>query len=524
MFKLNQGLKVRFGLLFLVVMLIFSGIVGAVMYQIIKKDAATAALEKVKSDLATGEELIDAWYPGDWRVEGDKLFKGMTLMNDNIAVVDQIGKLTGDTVTIFLGNTRITTNVKNENGTRAVGTTVSGEVEQRVIQQGKEYYGEANVVGTMYQTGYKPIKDQEGNTIGIWYVGASKAFELAMIKTATSSIVFTSIILAGLGILALIFFTNRLVVAPINDLISCAEDIAKGNLKTDVKDCMGGEFGRLAAAFNTMVTSLHSVMQRTSDYAHELSANGQELSAVAEEVSATMESVSATTADVTSAAQQETQHIIAAAEAVQEVYQQADSVGQSSDESFAKINNMRATVMQGANAVKSLQDKSEQIEQIVVTIGGIADQTNLLALNAAIEAARAGEHGRGFAVVADEVRQLAEESATATSEITNIIRVIQAETNDAAEVMTRGTAEIAESVSLVEGIGSDIVIIKERAEESNQLTDQIAQISEQNSENIAGLAESTEQTSNAMQQVASSAQRLGQLAEDLNGVVAEYNI
>lgn len=524
MFTKNQGLKVRFGLLFLAVMLVFSSTIAILMYNIIKEEAATAALEKVKSDLAMGEALIDTWYPGPWRMEGDKLFKGKTLINDNIEVVDEIGRLTDDTVTIFLGNTRITTNVKNPDGTRAVGTTVSETVEKVVIQQGEVYYGEANVVGTLYQTGYKPIKDQQGNIIGIWYVGASKAFEEAMIKTSMNYILMASIALAALGILALIFFTNRMVIKPINSLVDCAERIAQGDLKVKVTDKMGGEFGRLAAAFNGMAASLQQVMQRMADYAHELSANSQELSAVAEEVSATMESVAATSAELTASAQQETQDASTAAAAATSVCEKAESAEQRGQQALAKIHTMQNTVLQGANAVQSLQDKSGQIEQIVVTIGGIADQTNLLALNAAIEAARAGEHGRGFAVVAEEVRKLAEESATATREITNIIQVIRQETDGAAEMMTAGVDEILDGVKLIESVGSDVNEIKEQSDTSTQLASQISRISEQNTLNIKGLSESTEQTSTAMQQVASSAQRLGQLAEDLNSVVSEYKL
>lgn len=524
MLKQHHGLKVRFGILFLSVIIVFCGILSIIMYNVIKHEATIAILEKVKGDLASGEQLIDAWCPGPWRVEGDLLYKGDTLINDNFALVDKIGQLTGNTATIFLGNTRIATNVKNPDGSRAVGTQVSEVVEKTVLQQGQEYYGEADVVGTPYQTAYKPLLDSQGNIVGIWYVGASKAFEQAMIKSSMMYIIGGSIVIAGLGILALIFFTNRIVVKPINHIMDCADKIAQGDLRVQAADNLTGEFARLATAFNGMATSLQQMMHRMRNYSNDLAANGQELSAVAEEVSATMESVSATSHELTDAARRDSQNAATAAEAAQAVYQKAESAGQAGQQAISKINNMQATVQQGTEAVKNLRDKSGHIEQIVVTIGGIAEQTNLLALNAAIEAARAGEQGRGFAVVAEEVRKLAEESAAATKKIADIIKVIQQDTNNAAEVMIKGTEEIVEGVKLIEEIGRDIIEIQQQAQVSAQLAQQMSESSEQNSTNIQALSESTEQTSTAMQQVAASSQMLGQLADDLNNIVSQYKL
>lgn len=141
---------------------------------VIEKDA----LEKARSDLFMGMALMDAMYPGEWRVEEDKLYKGETLINNNHQLVDKIGQLTnGDTVTIFLGNTRVATNVILEDGKRAIGTQVSDEVARKVLDENQIYLGQADVVGNTYQTAYMPIHDSDGEVIGIWYVGAPDADE-----------------------------------------------------------------------------------------------------------------------------------------------------------------------------------------------------------------------------------------------------------------------------------------------------------------------------------------------------------
>ncbi|MEW6171651.1 MAG: methyl-accepting chemotaxis protein [Bacillota bacterium] len=183
--------KVKLGTKIMAVMVACFVVVVGVMFLMVQKGVVRmskdAAVQKVTGDLETGGMIIEKMYPGSWRREGDKLYKGNTLMNGNYAPVDLVAKLTGDTATIFCWDTRVATTVKKDDGSRAVGTQVSKPVFQAVLNEGKNFYGEADVVGHKYQTAYKPIKDADGKIIGIWYVGAPKSVFDQMAKEAVDT-------------------------------------------------------------------------------------------------------------------------------------------------------------------------------------------------------------------------------------------------------------------------------------------------------------------------------------------------
>ncbi len=216
----------------------------------IKIEANTAAVEKAKSNLQLAEALLDSRLPGPWAIRDGQLYKGDTLINGNNEFVDQIGFLTGDTCTIFQGPTRVATNVTRDN-IRVLGTKVSEEVGMVVLGEGKEYSGEADVAGIKYQTAYKPIKDQSGQVIGMWYVGANKQFVDKVISD-TAFRVASIYGLVLLVILIIIFvFTNSLT-HPINELVIAANRLAHGDLDTEVNVSANIEIGRLATTFEQM--------------------------------------------------------------------------------------------------------------------------------------------------------------------------------------------------------------------------------------------------------------------------------
>jgi methyl-accepting chemotaxis protein len=195
------------------------------------------------------------------------------------------------------------------------------------------------------------------------------------------------------------------------------------------------------------------------------------------------------------------------------------------------MNRIAAVVNQSAQTVKALGKSSDQIGEIIGVIDDIADQTNLLALNAAIEAARAGEQGRGFAVVADEVRKLAERTTKATKEIAGMIKQIQGETTGAVSAMEEGTKEVEQGKELAEKAG---VSLKEIVEVSQRVTDMVAQIaaaseeqssaSEQISKNVEAISAVTGETASGTQQIARAAEDLNRLTENLQQLVGRFKL
>lgn len=166
-----RSIGTKINLIVIGILVVVSAAIAYVAIEQMGSGIKTFATAKAKSDLELVSRYLDSKYPGAWRIRGDQLTKGDTVMNGNFEIVDEIGQLTEDTVTIFQGDTRVSTNVMAE-GERAVGTKVSDKVADVVLKGGGSYYGEAVVVGQTYQAAYQPIKSDNGEVIGILYVGA----------------------------------------------------------------------------------------------------------------------------------------------------------------------------------------------------------------------------------------------------------------------------------------------------------------------------------------------------------------
>jgi methyl-accepting chemotaxis protein len=220
-----------------------------------------------------------------------------------------------------------------------------------------------------------------------------------------------------------------------------------------------------------------------------------------------------------------------AAEGSQRANSAAVSGAKVVDETISIMSSIATRVKLSAQAVESLGNRSDQIGGIVGTIEDIADQTNLLALNAAIEAARAGEQGRGFAVVADEVRALAERTTRATREIGEMIKVIQHETKEAVVTMEEGVTEVAKGSEKAAESGK---ALEQILEQINSVTCQVAQVAtaaeEQTattseiSHNMQQITEVVSQTASGAQKNAAAANQLSTLAEDLKRIVGQFKL
>jgi len=268
-----------------------------------------------------------------------------------------------------------------------------------------------------------------------------------------------------------------------------------------------------------------------SSSAVELQSNAEQMATGAEEVAAQAETVATAGEEMSATSGNIAQNCQMASEGSQQASAAAVSGARVVDETISVMNSIAERVRISAKAVESLGSRSDQIGEIVGTIEDIADQTNLLALNAAIEAARAGEQGRGFAVVADEVRALAERTTRATREIGEMIKAIQQETKGAVIAMEEGVSEVAKGSEKAADSGKALEQILQQINDVNSQIHQVATAAEQQtattseiSSNMQQITQVVAQTSRGAQDSASAANRLSTLADDLRRIISQFKV
>jgi len=538
----KTSVKVRLILAFTLILAVVTGVMGIYATWVMQDKITFTAQEKLKSDLALGEHIIDMVFPGEWEIKNGLLYKGGILMEENYQVVDEIGKLTGDTVTIFKGDTRVSTNVMKD-GERQVGTQVSGVVKDAVITNGETYIGRAEVVGTWNETAYKPIKDREGNIIGIWYVGVPATPYDNLVEHFRSSMIIYSVvgILAGFIIAFLIAFS---VYMPLRRIGDAVEKTSEGDLTQHIPTRANDEPGRLARMVNVMVEKMSDLIKKTNELIQNVSQSSSQLLTSSEMSAATMESMNSRAnemrASATVQAELTNRSKVAIGEmsaAIQQVAENAQEVSGSAisatsraqegeqqiEKAINQMNVISHTVNSTATIVEGLGFKSQEIGQIVDLITNIATQTNLLALNAAIEAARAGEQGKGFAVVAEEVRKLAEESGEAAKRIADLIKEIQGEANRAVSAMQDGTREVANGTEVVSSAGEAFEHIIQAVSTVNEQIQEMSAASQEMAASAETAIESIEKTTDAAENNSQIAENISQLAQEQMAGIEEIN-
>lgn len=263
-------IKIKNKIIILILSISLFLILGIGTYSVVSlySNLIESSHEKLMSDLNLGEAYINKMIVGEWRREGDFLYKGNVLINNNFKIVDEIAELTGDTVTIFLDDTRICTNVKLKNGSRAIGTKVSDIVYDAVVKRGEIFLGKANVVDTINQTAYKPIKNSNGEIIGIWYVGVPNTVYDDISRRFRNNIIIYSIIILIIFIVISRYISDN-IVKPIKKLEESVNEVARGTLNTKIFVEGSCEIGSLVHAFNLMTIKLDSMMNEIFDISNE---------------------------------------------------------------------------------------------------------------------------------------------------------------------------------------------------------------------------------------------------------------
>lgn len=444
------------------------------------------------------------------------------------------------------------------------------DIVKIIVETKHPHYSEIYEFGGMERiTGYAPIFEDHDPTKEIIAINAID-FDAKIVKERTLDSVIDSFILGLLPMLLACVITILIIrrkTKPLTLLINNAKKVAEGDLTGDQIEIKNkDEIGDLAAAFNIMTNNLRTLINQVSFTTNNLAASAEQLTASSEQTKDATSQIAATMQQVASGVDKQVQSVEETSRTVNEMSigigqiagnaqmvsasvigtaEKASEGGESIRTAVDQMNSINHTFNELSEVIKGLGNRSKEIGKIIEAITSIASQTNLLALNAAIEAARAGEHGRGFAVVADEVRKLAEQSAESSNQISELILDIQKETNKAVAAMELATEEVVSGIGIVDTAGFKFSQIEDSIHEvtyqiqevsaavqqmaagAEQMVQSMRFISEIAEESEAGTQEvsaSTEEQMASMDEISTSAGSLAHMAEELQDIVNNFKL
>ncbi|WP_170287568.1 methyl-accepting chemotaxis protein [Aquibacillus halophilus] len=390
-----------------------------------------------------------------------------------------------------------------------------------------------------------------------------------LLSSANSSIIVGIVISLVVIIFSIIiaYIVSNRISKPIRKVSNRMNAIANGDLTNDpMVNRDQDEVGQLIDSTNKMSENLKDLLGEITNVSGSVSSQSETLTKATNEVEEGSNQIASTMQELSSGAEAQANHASELASSMSDFSEKVYQANESGESVYGSSQEILVLTDEGSNAmnlsikqmgiidgivknavekVSGLDKQSQEITKLIGVIKDIADQTNLLALNAAIEAARAGEHGKGFAVVADEVRKLAEQVSLSVTDITEIVGSIQRESNNVTESLTGGYKEVEngknqivstgktfeqinnslkEMVDEIKLISTNLSGIASNSDLMNKAVEQIASVSEESAAGIEQTSASVQQTGSSMEEVASSANQLQSLTESLNGLISKFKL
>lgn len=501
---MSVGKKLSFGFLTIILTLIISLVIMFIQFSNIDKKVENALENRValvelanniQTELGMQGLFIRALFIEDTAANKDNFTKYSRMLDKHVE--EMIEKSDSSEMETYAKDLNTYNDAFNKAADEALALHDARKLEEAI----QKVNGDVQQANTGLSTVSEKIISYQKNQLDI----VTQESKQAVSYSQTISII--AIIIGVILGISLMYYVQRTISRPLKSVVIAANKIANGELyHQDISHQSKDEIGQLSTAFNVMKSSLRGLLTHIQGNAEHLSASAEELSASIEEISASADEITvringtANTASTATIAANESAHAMdetavgvqRIAEATQQLHQSAVTTtelannGNSTvDEAQQQMNVIYDSTQTINNLVQKLSKQSEEIGNITTVITAITDQTNLLALNAAIEAARAGEHGKGFAVVADEVRKLAEESKQSANQIVTLTQEIQEDTQNVEKAVEDGLQSVTDGVKIIGDAGNSFEAILKAI---NMMTDQIEDISA-TSEEISASAE-----------------------------------